>query len=82
MVVVGAASDLEDLVEHYRASTVFVPSGSLPAKVLREFVGRCFEARFQSERRFSAGRVISWQQQDSNARCFGRGSLTARSSVA
>ena len=38
MVVVGAASDLEDLVEHYRASTVFVPSGSLPAKVLRELL--------------------------------------------
>ena len=47
MVVVGAASDLKDLVEHYRASTVFVPSGSLPAKVLRELLDVASERAFK-----------------------------------
>lgn len=47
MVVVGAANDLKDLVEHYRASNVFVPSGSLPAKVLRELLDLASESDFK-----------------------------------
>jgi len=47
MRVVGAASDLKDLVEHYRASNVFVPSGSLPAKVLRELLDVASEQGFK-----------------------------------
>jgi len=47
MLVVGAASDLKDLVEHYRASTLFVPSGSLPAKVLRELLDVASEQDFK-----------------------------------
>lgn len=47
MVVVGAASELKNLVEHYRASTVFAPSGSLPAKVLRELLDLASEQDFK-----------------------------------
>ncbi len=38
MRVVGAACDLNELVDHYRATNVFVPSGSLPAKDMRELL--------------------------------------------
>ncbi len=47
MIVVGVADDLRKLVEHYRASTVFVPSGALPGKELRTLLDTASENNFK-----------------------------------